>query len=298
MPIIGYIGANTETINRPERTVFMHRLTELGWVEGRSVAIEYRAAEGLVERAGEIAAEFAQLKVDIIVTTGGAQVLAAKRAAPAIPVVFVAAGDPVGNGLAASLARPGGIITGLSTANTDTAGKRLEFLREIVPGLRRLAILGNFSNRAVGLELAIVQAEARGYGVETIPLSFQRIEEIEPAIQSLGGRAEALYVCIDPLVIAHWACINALALAARLPAVHGFRAGVAADGLLSYGPDRVDLFRRAAELASKILRGTKPADLPVEQPTKFELIVNTRTAKALGLTIPPSILARADEVIE
>lgn len=298
MPIIGYIGANTETINRPERTVFMHRLTELGWVEGRSVAIEYRAAEGLVERAGEIAAEFAQLKVDIIVTTGGAQVLAAKRAAPAIPVVFVAAGDPVGNGLAASLARPGGIITGLSTANTDTAGKRLEFLREIVPGLRRLAILGNFSNRAVGLELAIVQAEARGYGVETIPLSFQRIEEIEPAIQSLGGRAEALYVCIDPLVIAHWARINALALAARLPAVHGFRAGVAADGLLSYGPDRVDLFRRAAELASKILRGTKPADLPVEQPTKFELIVNTRTAKALGLTIPPSILARADEVIE
>ena len=298
MPIIGYIGANTETINRPERTVFMHRLTELGWVEGRSVAIEYRAVEGLVERAGEIAAEFAQLKVDIIVTTRGAQVLAAKRAAPAIPVVFVAAGDPVSNGLAASLARPGGIITGLSTANTDTAGKRLEFLREIVPGLRRLAILGNFSNRAVGLELAIVQAEARGYGVETIPLSFQRIEEIEPAIQSLGGRAEALYVCIDPLVIAHWARINALALAARLPAVHGFRAGVAADGLLSSRPDRVDLFRRAAELASNILRGTKPADLPVEQPTKFELIVNTRTAKALGLTIPPSILARADEVIE
>jgi ABC-type uncharacterized transport system substrate-binding protein len=295
---IGLIGPNVETVDRPRIAAFARRLGELGWVDGRNVKVEYRAADGIFERAGEFAAEFVRMKVDVIVTGGDAQVLAVKRAAPGTPIVFAAAGDPVGNGLVASLARPGGNITGRSLLLTETAGKRLELLREIVPGLRRLAILGNFANPLVATELNAVQAAARTLNLETIKLETLRAEDIAPAVTPLRGRADALYVCADPLISTHRERINALAIDARLPSVHTYRDSVEAGGLISYGPDFPDMYGRAAELVDKILRGTKPADIPVEQAAKFDLIVNLKTAKALGLTIPESFLVRADEVIE
>jgi putative ABC transport system substrate-binding protein len=273
------------------------RLAELGWVEGRNLTIDYRAAEGIVERAGEIAAEFARLKFDAIVLAGDAQGIAAKRAAPDIPIVLAAAGDPVGNGLVASLARPGGNVTGFSVQLTDTAGKRIELLREIVPDLRRLAILGNSSNPVVALELGAAQSAARTLGLDTVRPEFGRAEDIPIAFEALNGHADGLYVCVDPLMIANRARINALALAAKLPVVHSYKDNLG-EGLISYGPDLLDLYRRAAGLVDKILRGASPADLPVEQPTRFDLIVNLKTANTLGLTAPPRLLAVADEVIE
>jgi putative ABC transport system substrate-binding protein len=197
----------------------VQRLGELGWVEGRSIVIDYRPTEGLVERAGEIAAEFVRLKVDVIVTGGDAQALAAKRATTVIPIVFGAAGDPVGNGLVQALARPGGNVTGSSVQLTDTAGKRLEILREIVPDLRRLAISGNFTNPTVAPELETVQAAAHALGLDIISSEFRRAEDIPPAIEKVAGRAQELYICADPLVHTNAVHINALALAARLPVV-------------------------------------------------------------------------------
>ena len=208
------------------------------------------------------------------------------------------AGDPVGTGLVASLARPGGNVTGLSIQQTDLAGKRLELLREVVPGLRRLAILANVGNPAAVLEMGEVQAAARTLGLEVATLEIRRAEDIAPAFEALKGRADALYVCADPLVNTNRIRINTLALGARLPTMHGFREYVEAGGLMSYGPNFPDLFRRAADYVDKILRGAKPADIPVEQPTKFDLVINLTTAKALGLDVPPTLLARADEVIE
>jgi putative ABC transport system substrate-binding protein len=298
IPTIGLVSSSTAAIERPRRDAFVARLGELGWVEGRSVTIEVRAAEGVVERAGEIAAELARLKVDVIVMSGDAQVLAAKRAAPDTPIVIASAGDPVGQGLVASLARPGGNVTGLSVQLIDTAGKRIELLHEIVPGLRRLAILSNSANPAVALERDAAQTEARDIGLEVIRSDFRRAEDIPPAIEALNGRADALYVCVDPLMIANRVRINGLALAARLPVMHSYRDNLEGGGLISYGSDVLDLYRRAAGLVDKILRGTKPADIPVEQPTKFELAINFKVAKALGLKVPPTLLARADEVIE
>jgi putative ABC transport system substrate-binding protein len=297
IPTVGLLSSSTAAAERPRRVAFVTRLGELGWVEGRSINIEDRAAGGIAERAGEIAAEFARLKVDVIVMAGDAQVRAAKQAAADIPIVMAAVGDPVGNGLIASLARPGGNVTGLSVQLTDTAGKRVELLHEIVPGLRRLAISGNSANPVVALELEAAQTAARSRGLETIRSEFRRPEDIPNAIERLNGSADALYVCVDPLMIANRARINTLALAARLPVVHSYKDNLG-DGLISYGPDLLDLYRRAAGLADKILRGSKPADIPVEQPTKFELAINLKTAKTLGLAIPATLLARADEVIE
>jgi putative ABC transport system substrate-binding protein len=274
------------------------RLAELGWIEGRTVMIEDRAAEGSIERAGEIAAEFARLKIDVIVTAGDAQVRAVKRTTDVIPIVFAAAGDPIGNGLIASLARPEGNVTGLSVQLPDTAGKRVEFLREAFPGLRRLAILGNVANPVVGLEMEAAQAAVQTLGFDAIRSEIRRNEDIPSAIDALNGRADALYVCVDPLVIANRARIYTLALAAKLPVVHSYRESLEAGALISYGPDALDLYRRTAGLVDKILRGTKPADLPVEQPTKFELVINLKAARALNLAVPPALLARADEVIE
>jgi len=214
------------------------------------------------------------------------------------PIVFAAAGDPVASGLVTSLARPGGNVTGLSIQQTDLAAKRLELLREVVPGLRRLAILGNVGGPAVVLDMREVEAAARTLGLEVMASEIRRGEDIVPAFEALNGRADALYVCIDPLVGTHRIRINTLALAARLPTMHSSREFVEAAGLMSYGANVPDLFRRAADHVDKVLRGTKPADIPVEQPTKFELVVNITTAKALGLTVPSTLLARADEVIE
>src|SRR5499426_3272628 len=227
---------------------------------------------------------------------GGSAVLAAKQATSTIPIVFAIAGDPVGTGLVASLARPGGNVTGLSIQQTDLAAKRLELLREVVPGLRRLAILANVAGPAVVLDMREVEAAARTLGLEVIASEIRRGEDIVPAFEALNGRADALYVCIDPLVNSHRIRINTLALAARLPTMHSSREFVEAAGLMSYGANVPDLFRRAADFVDKILRGAKPADLPVEQPTKFDFVINLTTAKVLGLTVPPMLLSRANEV--
>ena len=298
LPTIGFLGTSTSLAMNRWVTAFVQRLRELGWIEGRTIAIEYRWAEARADRAAEIAAEFVRLKVDVIVTSATAVIVAAMQATSVIPIVFAAAGDPVGTGLVASLARPGGNVTGLSMQQTDLAAKRLELLREVVPGLRRLAILANVGGPAVVLDMREVEAAARTLGLEVITAEIQRGEDIVPAFEALNGRAEALYVVADAIMFNHRFRINTLALAARLPTMHGSREFVEAAGLMSYGANVPDLFRRAADHVDKVLRGTKPADIPVEQPTKFELVVNITTAKALGLTVPSTLLARADEVIE
>jgi putative ABC transport system substrate-binding protein len=295
---IGFLGQSTRSAASEWVAALVQRLHELGWNEGRTVAIEYRWAEGREERFAEIAAEFVRLKVDIIVTSGTPQVLAAKHATSVIPIVFAAAGDPVASGLVASLARPGGNATGLSSLVADLAGKRLELLREVVPALRRLAIMGNVGNPLTVLELGEVQAAAGTLGLEVHTLEIRQAQDITPAFEALKGRADALYVCIDALVNANRIRINTSALGARLPTMHGSRDYVEAGGLMSYGPNYPDLFRRSADYVDKILHGTKPGDIPVEQPTKFDLVVNLTTARALSLDLPPTLLARADEVIE
>jgi putative ABC transport system substrate-binding protein len=295
---IGFLGQSTRSAASEWVAAFVQRLHELGWNEGRTVAIEYRWADGREERFAQIAAEFVRLKVDIIVTSGTPQVLAAKQATSVIPIVFAAAGDPVASGLVASLARPGGNATGLSSLVADLAGKRLELLREVVPALRRLAIMGNVGNPLTVLELGEVQAAAGTLGLEVHTLEIRQAQDITPAFEALKGRADALYVCIDALVNANRIRINTSALGARLPTMHGSRDYVEAGGLMSYGPNYPDLFRRSADYVDKILHGAKPGDIPVEQPTKFDLVVNLTTARALGLDLPPTLLARADEVIE
>jgi putative ABC transport system substrate-binding protein len=298
LPTIGFLVAGTVASHGQWVAAFMERLRELGWFEGRTVTIEVRWVEGGNERLAEIATEFVRLKVDVIVTHSAAPVLAAKQATSVIPIVFAVAGDPVKTGLVASLPRPGGNVTGLSVQQTDLAGKRLELLRELVPGLRRLAIMSNVDAPAAVQEMGEIQAAVRTLGLDAVILEMRRAGDIEPAFEALKGRADALYVCNDPLLSTNRDRINSSALRARLPTMHGFREHVEAGGLLSYGPNFPDLFRRAGDYVDKILRGAKPADIPVEQPTKFELVFNVKTAKALGITIPPALLARADEVIE
>jgi len=275
----------------------VQRLRELGWIEGHTIAIEYRWSEGRPERVAEVAAEFVRLKVDVIVTFGNAVPLV-KQATAAIPIVFALAQDPVGGGLVTSLAKPGGNVTGLSLQSTDVAGKKLELLREVVPHLRRLAALVDFGNPQPVLELGEVQAAARPLGIEVTPLAIRRAEDIAPAFEALKAQADALFVVGAALIIANRTRIITLALGARLPTIFNQRDYVKAGGFMSYGPNFPDLFRRTADLVDKILRGTKPADIPVEQPTKFELVINLTTARALGITVPSSLLARADEVIE
>jgi len=277
----------------------VQRLRELGWTENRTITIEYRWAEGREERFAEIAAEFARLKVDVIVTVTTPASLAAKQATAVIPIVFAAVSDPVGTGLVASLARPGGNVTGLANQISDTGGKKLELLREVVPGLRRLAIMANVGNPASVLEMGEAQATARTLGLEVITSEIRRAEDIVPAFEALkGDRADALYLSPDQLMNTNRTRINILAVGARLPTMSGSREYVEAGGLMSYGTNLPDQFRRAADYVDKILRGTKPGDIPVEQPTKFDLVINLTTAKALGLEVPPTLLARADEVIE
>src|SRR6516225_9680195 len=297
LPTIGYLGASTPSFDSHRVGAFVQRLRELGWIEGRTVAIEYRWAEGRRERFAEIAAEFVQLKVDVIVTVGAAA-LAAKQVTPTIPIVFATATDPLGGGLVASLARPEGNATGLSMQASDAAGKRLELLREVVPGLRRLAVIGDVEYTATVQEIAEVRAAARTLGLDLDVLEIRRAEDIAGAYPALKAGSQALYVCASPLVNANHARINTLALGARLPTMHAVRDFLGAAGLMSYGPSIVHSFRRAADYVDKILRGAKPVDLPVEQPTKFDLVFNLTTAKALDLEIPAMLLARADEVIE
>ena len=297
LPTIGYLGASTPSFDSERVGPFVQRLRELGWIEGRTVAIEYRWSEGRSERYSEIAAEFVRLKVDVIVATGGA-IPAAKQATSVIPIVFPVAGDPVGAGYVDTLARPGGNITGLSLQQTDLASKRVELLREAVPGLRSLAVIANVGNANAVRELGEVQAAASTLGLEATTSEIRRAEDIVAAFEALKGRADAIYVVAEPLVFTNRARIHTLAMAGRLPAIYNSREYVEIGGLMSYGPSFSDLFRRSADVVDKILRGAKPADIPVQQPTQFDLIVNLTTAKALGLTLPESFLLRADEVIE
>jgi putative ABC transport system substrate-binding protein len=298
LPTIGFLGAATPSVWSDWVSAFVQRLRELGWTEGRTVAIKYRWAEGRNERFAEIAEEFVRLKVDVIVTAGATPVIAAMQATSAIPIVFATAGSPVETGLVRSLARPGGNVTGLSNQEADLAAKRLEILSEAVPGLRRLAILATGSPLGV-LQKREAQAAARKLGLDEIATSeIRRVEDITLTFKALEGRAEALYVVNESLVSANSVHINTSALNAHLPTMHDTRRHVETGGLISYGPNFRDQFRRSADFIDKILRGAKPGDIPVEQPTRFELVINLKTAKALGLTVPDSLLARADEVIE
>jgi ABC-type uncharacterized transport system substrate-binding protein len=298
LPIIGFLGAGSPEMADPWVAAFVKRLGELGWIEGRSVAIEYRWAGARTERYNEIAAELVKLNADVIVTWASAPVLAAKQATASIPIVFAAQMDPVGVGVVASLARPGGNVTGMSIQQTDTAGKRIELLREVVPKLARLAVMANAAAPGSVLEMREVLATARTLGLEATPIEIRQEDEIASAIEALKGRVDALYVATDPLIFGSRLRINALAQDQRLPTIYGSREYADAGGLMSYGSNRVDLFRHAAEQVDKILRGTKPSDIPVQQPTKFDLVINLRTARALGIEIPSALLARADEVIE
>ena len=270
---IGFLGTTTPAAWSRWVAAFVQRLRELGWVEGRNLAIDVRWAEGRNERIAEIATEFVRLKVDVIVA-GGNGVAAAMRATSVIPIVFPIAFDPVGSGFVANLARPGSNVTGLSRQSPDLVGKKVELLREVVPALRRLAIMANAGYPAAVLEMGEVQAAARRQGVDAAPLEIRRTEDIAAAFDTLKGNPQALYIVSEALANTNRVRINILALGARLPTMSGYREGVEGGGLMSYGPDHADLFRRAGEYVDKILRGAKPADLPVEQPTKFELVIN------------------------
>ena len=295
-PTIGFLGADASAFG-PWTAAFVAHLRELGWIEGRTVAIEYRWSQGRTERYAEIAAEFVRLKVDVIVTVGSA-VPTVKQATAVIPIVFAVGIDPVGSGLVANLAKPGGNVTGLSLQAANLAGKRIEFLREVLPQLRRLAIIFNVGNDQTVLEMSETQAAARTLGLEVTPLEIRRAEDIVPAFEAVKAQAHALYVVVDQLVVANRTPILTSALGARLPTIFSTNDFVRAGGFMSYGPNYADLYRRSADYVDKILRGTKPGDIPVEQPTKFELVINLVTAKALGLTIPESFLVRADEIID
>jgi putative ABC transport system substrate-binding protein len=297
-PTIGFLGATTPTIWSAFVSALLLRLRELGWTDGQNIAIEYRWAEGRESRYAEFAAELVQRKVDIIVTAGTTAVLAVMKATSTIPIVFAAAGDPVQAGLVSSLAHPGGNATGLSNQQTDLGGLRLELLREIVSGMKRVAVLGNVNSPIITLEMNSVLAAATKLGLEAFRLEVRKTEDIDAGMESLKGRADALYICSDPLITTHRVRINTLAVSQKLPTVNAFREYVQAGGLMSYGPNFPDLFRRSGDYVDKILRGAKPANIPVEQPVKFDLIVNNTTARALGLTIPETFLVRANEVIE
>ena len=298
LPVVGFLGPNTRSAANEWVSAFELRLRELGWIDGQTITIDYRWVEGRTERFAEIAAEFARLKVKVIVTSGTPAVMALQQATRVIPIVFATAGDPVSTGLVASLARPGGNTTGLATIGDDLAGKRLELLREVVPHLGRLALMGNVSNRFTVLEIGQVREAASTLGLEVVIFEIRRAQDISKGFAALNGRADALYVCTDAAIIhTNRLQINTSALRERLPTMQGARSYLEG-GLISYGPNFPNMFRRSADFVDKILRGTNPGEIPVEQPTKFDLVVNLTTAKALGLDVPLPLLARADEVIE
>jgi ABC-type uncharacterized transport system substrate-binding protein len=297
VPTVGFLGTATPSGSSQWVAVFKQRLRDLGWIEGRNITVELRWAEGRSERYAEIATEFVRLKVDVIVTTGVA-IPAIKKATSDIPIVFAAALDPVGSGMVKSLARPGGNVTGLSLQSMDLSDKRLELLREIVPGLRKLGILVNVAYPAAVVEMGQVQATARSLGLEMATLEVRRVEDVGPAFEATKGQTDGLYLVPDPMIFTHRVMISSLALGARLATISFNREYVEAGALMSYGPNYLDLFRHTAEYVDKILRGASPADLPVQQPTIFELVVNLTTAKVLALTVPPTLLARAEVIIE
>jgi putative tryptophan/tyrosine transport system substrate-binding protein len=298
LPVIGFLGVSTPAAQGHMVAALVQRLRELGWIEGRTIAIDYRWAEGRDERYSEIAAEFVRIKVDAILTQGTQAAMAAKQATSVIPIVATVIGDPVGSGLVASLALPGGNVTGLSVVSYDLAAKRLELLLEAVPGVRRIGILVDVGNPVNVEEARQVQAAADKLGLEGFPIAIRLAEDIVPAFDGLKNRADALHVVANPLILSNIVRINILAAGARLPTSYIAREYVQAGGLLAYGPNFAAIYRRAGDFFDKILRGTKPGTIPVEQPTKFDFVINLTTAKAIGLDVPPTLLARAEEVIE
>jgi putative ABC transport system substrate-binding protein len=299
MAQIGFLSLSSPSDVAVWHQAFRRGLADLGWVEGKNIRIEYRYAEGRIERLPDLAADLVRLKPDVIVTTLNTDALAAQRATRTIPIVRLSAADPVGTGHVESLARPGGNITGSTSVVPELAGKRLELLKEIVPKLSRVAVLWNPKGRTSTLSLKELQLPARRLGIQLHPLEVRGLNDLDKAVaDAAGARADALAIMPDPVFVTNLKRIADLAIKSRLPSIYNLSEFVAAGGLVSYGPDQSDLFRRAATYVDKILKGAKPADLPVEQPTKFELVINLKTAKALGLTIPQTLLQRADQVIQ
>jgi putative tryptophan/tyrosine transport system substrate-binding protein len=291
---IGVLGADA-TVWSPWTAAFVTRLRELGWITGDTIDVEYRWAEGSSQRVSNFTAEFLRRNVDVIVTNLSAAAVV-QQATTTIPIVLAVASDP-GAGLVASLARPGGNVTGISIQQSELIGKRLDLLREVIPHLRRLVIMANAGYAMTVLEAKKAKAMAQALGMEAALIDIWQSEDIAAGFEAIRGKADALYVVSDTLIAANRAPIITSALSARLPTMLSYGDYVAAGGLMSYGPNFANLFRQAADMVDKILRGTKPGDIPVEQPTKFELVVNLRTAKALGVTVPESMLADADKVI-
>jgi len=296
---IGMLSGFSPSGYAPSYQAFRLGLRDLGWVEGKNISIEYRHAEGRHDRLPELAADLVRLKVDVIVTAATSDALAAQRATKAIPIVMVAAGNPVANGLVESLARPGGNVTGLSQMLQEVSGKRLELLKEMVPKLSRVAVLWNPNSASATLNWKENQQPARQLGIELHSLEVRSPSELDKAFEAATNvRAGALAILPDPVISTNLERIVDFAAKSRLPSIYQSSEFADAGGLVTYGPDRADLFRRAATYVDKILKGTKPGDLPVDQPTKLELVVNLKTAKAIGITIPQSVLFRADKVIE
>jgi putative ABC transport system substrate-binding protein len=293
---IGVLGADA-TVWRPWIAAFAARLRELGWIEGETIAIDYRWATGSSQRVSEAGAEFLRQNVDVIVSYGSA-VATLKQAITTTPIVFAVAFDPVRSGLVQSLAKPGGNVTGMSIQQPDLVAKRLELLRATIPHLRRLAVLADAGYAEPMLEAERVKSTAQALGLEAARLGIWRAQDIAPAFEALSNKVDALYVVSDALIAANRVRIITSALDAHLPTILSYGDYVEAGGLMSYGPDFTDLFRRAADMVDKILHGTKPTDIPVEQPTKFDFAINVKTAAALGLVIPSTLLATADEIVE
>ena len=296
---IGFLNVGTPATSPARQEVFRQGLRDLGYLEGKNIVIEWRYAEGKLDRLPALAAELVRLKVDVIVTGGGISTRSAKDATVTIPIVMTQDIDPVGNGFVASLARPGGNITGLSTLAPEISGKQMELLKEIVPKFARVAVLGTTTNPGTAQALKETELAAGAFKVQLQYLDVLGSKDIDTGFQTASkARADAVLVLISSVLNTHRAPVVNLAVKSRLPVIYPFPEFVEAGGLISYGVSFADLWRRAATYVDKILKGAKPADLPVEQPTKFELIINLKAAKQIGLTIPPNVLVRADKVIK
>jgi putative ABC transport system substrate-binding protein len=299
VPRIGFLSAISPSSVSVRTEAFRQGLRELGYVEGKNIVIEWRYAEGKIDRLSEFSAELVRLKVDVIVSSGPTPIRPAKEATATIPIVFTFDSDPVGNGFVASLARPGGNITGLSTLAPEISGKQLEILKEIVPRLSRVAVLGNSTRPGNAQALRATELAAGAFGVQLQYLDIIGPKDLETTFQAASkGSAEALLVLPSPVTTSHRIQLADLAVKSRLPAIYPMSESAEDGGLMSYGTNVADLYKRAATYVDKILKGAKPADLPVEQPIKFEFIINLKAAKQIDLTIPPNVLARADKVIK
>jgi putative tryptophan/tyrosine transport system substrate-binding protein len=291
--------AETDPDSKGRLAAFLGGLQERGWVQGRNLTVELRYAEGKLDRLPSLAAELVSANVDVIVAAGTEPIQAAKRATIAIPIVMATIGDPVGTGVVASLARPGGNVTGLSLLATDLSAKRLELIKEVLPNLARVAVLWNPNNASVTLKFQEIETAGRELGVQVASFEARDARDLEIGFATVAqAKAEALITTEEGLQLSHRSRIIDLALGRRLPVMSEFKLFAAAGALMSYGPSVPDLWRRSANYVDKIFNGSQPGDLPVEQPTKFELVINLKTAKAIGLDVPPTLLARADEVIE